>query len=607
MTRGSTVILAVLPPHKYYRKITINADLIAVRQLSQIGDGAWDNSKLVLFDQFIPKDIAEKFNRQAMLESLNHAKIKGQDLTAYKNISLVDINSIEISCKIFFPSYHEALSFISCIDMLKPSAVYVSRHDEWLSLFKDISEQLGVKLEIYDRLGLISGDITNLLEKSYSRVRDVNFHAPLKLSKSLKYLVSAYNIWSKIVRFIRGDKPFISLAFSNPLKPPMRSKLLLNKKYYPLLHNPILMNLKCLFLSGAKIFPFEDSDGTNKQVEKLTDDYFELLKKHSTNKTIGQINYLEKDISIARTLTKSLKAISLKSFKQIADKIDFWDKVILYNNLKGHFGCCDGPWKMRLVVRLCQKYHIPTSVIINGFCSDNFEIEAKASDLTLCYGESSRENYLKDKLNSVVVGNPLFEKAYKIRKKISINFPPKNILVGSFAFSPININRHYSDNERFILEVFQALKKIKNESKFEFEVSLKLHPADIKDFYKWFVTSKNFRDVEVIAAGDFQKIVSKFDLLIINYSTAIFETALMGIPVIFYHSNNQILFEPYNGFGPLPTAFTTKELENVLERVFHDRDYAHSFNDLKVLERFTGPVDGKSGERILNIITKHLD
>ena len=97
------------------------------------------------------------------------------------------------------------------------------------------------------------------------------------------------------------------------------------------------------------------------------------------------------------------------------------------------------------------------------------------------------------------------------------------------------------------------------------------------------------------------------DLLIINYSTGIFETDLMGIPVIFYHPNNQMLFEPFNGFKQLPTAFNKRELKSVLKKVFCDKKYAYSFTDLQVLKPFVGTVDGKAGKRIFSIITKSLN
>ena len=601
------MILVIFPPYKHYKKITINADFYAVRNLCQIGDIEFDDSKLIFFDQFISQDVAESFNKRARSDSLNHTKTtNGQDATSYKGVSLVDINVNEISYKIFIPLYREALCFLSCVFQLKPSVIYLERHDEWFCLFDEISKQLGVRLKTFDNFGFSNINIKNLIKMSYAKVRDKDLHAPLKINKFLIFSVLAYNLWTTIVRIIRGKKPFVFLDFYGSMIH-MKTKLLLNEKYYPVLSRPIKMKFNSMLLSGAKIVLFKDLNTSNKEIEKILKKYFEILEKHSVNNTIGQIRYLDKNISVANFLVNLLKTSALKAFKQIADNVDIWDKFILSGNFMGCVVGYDSSWKNRLIIRLCQKNNIPNTVIMNGYFADNFQMESKTANLTLCCSESIRDNYLNDKSNCIAVGSQSFDAAYKKRKQVSINLPPKNILVCSFTFSPVDINCHYSDNERFLLEILTVLKKISAESKFEFKVSLKLHPADNKAFNTWFLEYKNFKDIEIIANGDFQRIVSKFDLVIITYSTGLFEVALMGIPVIFYHPVNQILSEPFNGFESLLTAHTMEELENILKKAFQDQNYAYLFNDLEKLKPFTGPVDGETDKRIFNIISGQSD
>jgi hypothetical protein len=75
----------------------------------------------------------------------------------------------------------------------------------------------------------------------------------------------------------------------------------------------------------------------------------------------------------------------------------------------------------------------------------------------------------------------------------------------------------------------------------------------------------------------------------------------MGIPVIFYHPCNQILYPPYDGScEELPAAFSLKELERVFARVMEDKDYAYKFTDPKILKPYTGEMDGNSASRIIN-------
>jgi hypothetical protein len=597
------MILAILPPYNYYTNLTITANKIAVRQFSQIHKKIRQKYEYILFDDYIPQQLAQHYNKVSVSESLNHAITQeGIDYTEYKKISLADLNFVEAIQASFIPCYRDALAFISIIKEVNPSKIIISTDDPSIDIFKEISEQMGIQITFYPLFGKIDIDKTRLIKKSYNKVRDVNYHAPLKETKLIKIIITKLiNTWSKFIRIIRGRKPFIGFAFYNPLNP-VKSMLLFQKSYYPVLFRFTRLNLKDVLFSGVYIFPMRDLHAKNYEFDKILENYKKHLLGLKQTKSIGQIEFVEQKLSIANSITDRLLKIAPVAFKQLVDNIDILESFIKINNFKGFLSFCDSPWNERLIVRLCQKYKLNNVVIMNGWLGDEFQCEAKTATKILCYGDSYLKNYFKEREDVVVIGNPLFEQAYKKRCSIKPKFPPQRIIVGSFSFSPIDINCHYSDNEKFLMDVFDVLKQFKNEQKFKFETLLKIHPADYPEFYQWFLKENGYSEVKIISHGNFQKLVAGFDLLIINNSTGLFETALMGIPVIFYHPVNQILFEPFDGFESLPTAFNRDELANVLKRCFQDEGYAHSFNDIQVLKPFTGSVDGKAGERIISCL-----
>ena len=599
------MILSILPPYNYYTKLSVKADKIAVRQMSQIDKQIQKEYKYVLFDKYISQSLAQKYNKISCKEALSHAiDQNGIDCTNYKGISLADLNFDETLQVAFIPCYREALAFISIVKKVNPTYIIISSDDPSIDIFKEISDQMGIQINIYSSIGEVDDVKTCSIRKGIPIIRDnVGFHGFLNQPKYIEIIAQLVNNWSKFIRMIRGKKPFVGLVFYNPLKP-VKSMLIFQKEYYPLLFGLTRLKLGELLFSGVHIFLMKDLFNRSNKYDSILEKYKKQLKN---TKSIGQIELEKQKISISNSITNRLLKIAPMAFKQLIDNINVFESFIKKNDIKSFLSCSDGPWKTRLIVKLCQKYKIDNMVIMNGWLGDEFQQEAKLATTTLCYGESYLKNYFKNKKDVRVTGNPLFDKAYEKRKFANPKFPPRRIMIGSFTFSPADINCHYYDNEKCLLDILDVLKRFKNDQNLKYEIVLKLHPADCLEFYQWFLKENGYSEIKIISHGNFQKSISRFDLLIINYSTAIFETALMGIPVIFYHPNNQMLFEPFNGFKPLPTAFNKYELEDILKKVFHDRDYAYSFTNLEVLRPFTGTMDGKSGDRILGIITSNLN
>ena len=79
----------------------------------------------------------------------------------------------------------------------------------------------------------------------------------------------------------------------------------------------------------------------------------------------------------------------------------------------------------------------------------------------------------------------------------------------------------------------------------------------------------------------------------------------MGIPVMFYHPCNQILYPPFDGScNELTMASSQEELEEKFVCLMNERDYAYKFNSKEVLRPYVGEFDGNSTSRIINEVIK---
>ena len=463
------MILSILPPYNHYTQLTVKADKIAVRQMSQIDEKIQKEYEYVLLDKYIPQSLAQKYNKISYTESLKHAIGKnGIDCTNYKGISLADLNFVESLQVAFFPCYREALAFIGLIKEIKPTQIIISNQDPAADIFQEIASQMNITISVVTFFGGINSDVTERINKSYKFVRDVNYHAPLKQPKFIEPAVRLINFWSNIIRIIRGKKPFVGLAFYNPLKP-IKSMLIFQKEYYPLLFCLTHLKIKELLFSGVHIFLMKDMCKKNEVLDEIYENYKRHLIVLKQTKSIGQIELEKQKISISNSITNRLLKIAPMAFKQLIDNINVFESFIKKNDIKSFLSCSDGPWKTRLIIKLCQKHKIDNAVIMNGWLGDEFQQEAKTATTTLCYGESYVQNYFKDKKNVIITGNPLFDTGYEKRNFVKPNFPPQQIMVSSFSFSPVDINCHYSDNEKFLLDTFEVLNELKNEQNLKFK------------------------------------------------------------------------------------------------------------------------------------------
>jgi hypothetical protein len=264
----------------------------------------------------------------------------------------------------------------------------------------------------------------------------------------------------------------------------------------------------------------------------------------------------------------------------------------------------EGPPEARLVLRAAQALGIPTLVINDGWKGDDHQQDGMAADRALAWSSSIASNYYGRRGRghpTLVTGNPRNDEAAR-RSPAAPSSPSaslRRVLVGSFTFSPSDLNCRRSDPERFLEEVLDGILASRRAS--AARVLVKLHPADRPEIYAAVLALDRFADLdlEVRQGGDVVDLFGEVDVYITTYSTSLLEAMAAGLAVVYYRVNPQRLHAPFSGEEALAarTASSPQELSTLLDdagRVaLPDGDALAS-----LIQEYLGPTDGGCSERV---------
>jgi hypothetical protein len=263
----------------------------------------------------------------------------------------------------------------------------------------------------------------------------------------------------------------------------------------------------------------------------------------------------------------------------------------------------DTPPEARLLVRSAQSLAIPTFVINDGFKGDDFTQEGMTADVALAWSTAIRDDYFRRRRDgtAIVTGNPTTD-VHRSARDAGAQTPAR-LLIGSFTFSPADLNCRRSDPERFLAEVLEGVRRAAMPVE---RIVLKLHPADSPDHYAGILSEFSAVPIEVVASGDIVDLLDDCDLHITTYSTTLLEAVALGVPVIYYRVNRQRLHGPFDGDPVIGrrTASSPAELAALLSD--SDSELPGKQEREAWLERYLGPRDGGSVDRIVTTIEHHI-
>lgn len=254
---------------------------------------------------------------------------------------------------------------------------------------------------------------------------------------------------------------------------------------------------------------------------------------------------------------------------------------------------------VRLLVRVAQSLGIPTFVINDGYKGDEIQVEGLSTDVALAWSQGVADHYfVRHPGKTIVTGNPKFSALQGSNWR-----PPEKarlrVLIGSFTFSPTDLNCRRGDAERFLDDVLSGLAA--TPSAVADEVVVKLHPADEPAHYRDLIERHPDLHVSLRTDGDISGQFAHADLYLTTYSTSLLEAAVM-MPVIYYRVNDQRVGPPFDDdeFLSRRTASTPAELAGLLR----DRVTLATPPPSEWLLRYLGPAGAE--ERVVAAIEAEL-
>jgi hypothetical protein len=253
----------------------------------------------------------------------------------------------------------------------------------------------------------------------------------------------------------------------------------------------------------------------------------------------------------------------------------------------------------------CKSKGIPSYLIINGLLGVNYSDESKHATHINSYSESIKNNYFKGMDNIVVLGDPRMD-AYATVEQKQINRENPTVVIGASGFSPVDLGSYVAIEFDFMFDVLNALKTVK-ESGANLKIIIKVRPNGYCKQYEKFV-SEYFPGLidEIIATKPMKQVLQSADLYISINSQTLFEASCMGIPVVYYKKDNEVLPPPFDYNSDLVTVSSQSDLVQAFDSYQTDSVIFHDFLNKDVMEKYVGPIDGLNTKRNLDFIFKLL-
>lgn len=277
-------------------------------------------------------------------------------------------------------------------------------------------------------------------------------------------------------------------------------------------------------------------------------------------------------------------------------------RAIRRGNVTGVLVPFDIPPPSRLAVRVAQAAGLPTFVLNDGWKGDDFSRQGMTADVPLVTAAGVLRDYFARHPNAgraVLTGDPRADEAPPRRFAQGSGRPLRTILIGSFTFSPIDLNCRRSDPERFLTACLTAIRA--SEAARDARIVVKLHPADFVKPYEELLRDFPELDVDVRSGGDVVDLFGDADLYVTTYSTSLMQAAAAGVPFVYLAVNPQRLHAPFDASDPI-----------MGNRLAHDADGLRALLDdprtrtlppgattLRWIEDSVGPTDGQCTARVL--------
>ena len=335
-------------------------------------------------------------------------------------------------------------------------------------------------------------------------------------------------------------------------------------------------------------------------------DYFDLEKKYLDELKLRRYHKLVlNDLDISDAI---YDLIEEKLYGRIANTLRTLNSCIHYleNNqvdlvvLIANIGHIDTLFDL-----VCKSKNIPSYMIINGLLLNNHQDESKYATFINSYSQSIKDNYFKGMNNVVTLGDSRMDTYFQITpNKINREIPI--ITIGTSGFNPVDLNSYVAIEFDFLYDILNALQRLKDEGE-KFKIVLKVRPNGYQEQYISFISSYfNTLAVKVITTTPMIDVLKETDFYITLASQTLFEASCLGIPVVYYKKDTEILNEPFNEKSELVTVKTVDDLLIAYKNFKNNSPRYNDFLDKKIMEKYIGYLDGNNFQRNKDFIYKIL-
>lgn len=430
----------------------------------------------------------------------------------------------------------------------------------------------------------------------------INFAKPLLAQyqlKSIKYDMP--NINSKKILFIPNtnyDIQTINLII----------------KELNTLYKPIIISTSKQLSTGLKKqnVPFctIKSFLTSKIKKQVNKEKRRLNKILESLKTDGQFqnNFVYKGIKIWPLIKDEFFYIFKKHFPEIIMYILVIEDLIKNKKINAVVACIDAHRVGKTIIQTANKEGIPTLVIQQGITDMRFGYIPLFAQKVAVWGVSSKKFYVRNKTNPeriILTGCPRFDdiinrkfSSEKVYEDLKLDKTKKII---TYATHVILSSKPTLEKEIVFKSLIKTVEKLK-----DYQLVVKLHPADSFEFYKNVAKNAGHPEIVIIKDCDLHNLLYASDIIITRGSTVGLEALMFNKPVITIQLEQGPNMSPFIGSGAVVEVYQEKDIEkaifgtimnvNVLKKLEFSRNEFVKF--------YVSKLDGKSSQRVAKLIEK---
>ena len=204
---------------------------------------------------------------------------------------------------------------------------------------------------------------------------------------------------------------------------------------------------------------------------------------------------------------------------------------------------------------------VSSYLIINGILCGQFGDEGKYATYINGYAENIKKYYFSDAENVVCLGDPRMDVYASRTQPRTINRLKPTVTIGASGFNGINLISHVAIEFDFMFDLLTAFSELRNEGH-AFNLIIKVRANGVLEQYTAFAR-EYFSELRVEIQRDIpvSEVLEKTDFYISIYSQTLFEASCLGIPVVYYKKDQEILDPPFDKKSELVTVDSVSSLK----------------------------------------------